>query len=303
MQRRFVIGGVALATLLLSAGAVEAQRLPLSPPKATGMPVSPYFEGWWLNPDGSYTLSFGYFNRNTEEITNIPVGSRNFVEPAQYNGGQPEWFPTRRQMGVFTVTVPSSFTPEDRVVWTLRNANGQVHAVPGKIGIDAYELGHRPMAMGSLPPKLRLEQNGPNLHGPMGTVGTAPPVVGTVMNPLSRTARVGVPLTLTVWALDNVDGEEREPLEAGAGVSWFTHQGPAFATFSPQNIPRNEDLPRNQNVKGDPNADGLATVTATFPEAGEYLLRVRADNFNPLDSQPDDQCCWTNGYVRVTVTP
>jgi len=25
------------------------------------------------------------------------------------------------------------------------------------------------------------------------------------------------------------------------------------------------------------------------------------DNFNPMDSTPGDQCCWTNGYVSVTV--
>jgi len=29
---------------------------------------------------------------------------------------------------------------------------------------------------------------------------------------------------------------------------------------------------------------------------------VRADNFGRVDSTPGDQCCWTNGYVKVTVT-
>ena len=28
---------------------------------AEGLPVSPFFEGWYENPDGTYTLSFGYF--------------------------------------------------------------------------------------------------------------------------------------------------------------------------------------------------------------------------------------------------
>ena len=41
---------------------------------------------------------------------------------------------------------------------------------------------------------------------------------------------------------------------------------------------------------------------ATFGQPGEYLIRVRADNFGRVDSSAGDQCCWTNGYVKVTVT-
>ena len=47
---------------------------------------------------------------------------------------------------------------------------------------------------------------------------------------------------------------------------------------------------------------GTATTSATFKQAGEYVIRVRTDNFGRLDSVPGDQCCWTNGYVKVTVT-
>ena len=50
-------------------------------------------------------------------------------------------------------------------------------------------------------------------------------------------------------------------------------------------------------------AGGKSTVTATFDTPGDYVLRVRADNFAALDSGAGDQCCWTNGYVRVRVTP
>ena len=42
-------------------------------------------------------------------------------------------------------------------------------------------------------------------------------------------------------------------------------------------------------------------VVATFSEPGEYMLRARVDNFRAIDSASGDQCCWTNGYVRVTV--
>ena len=34
--------------------------------RPSGGPVVPIFEGWYPNPDGTYELSFGYFNVNTE---------------------------------------------------------------------------------------------------------------------------------------------------------------------------------------------------------------------------------------------
>ena len=38
----------------------------------SGEPVIPVFEGWIPNRDGTITLSFGYFNLNTEEVLHIP---------------------------------------------------------------------------------------------------------------------------------------------------------------------------------------------------------------------------------------
>jgi hypothetical protein len=42
---------------------------------------------------------------------------------------------------------------------------------------------------------------------------------------------------------------------------------------------------------------GKASTTATFKAPGEYVLRALASD----GSIPSAQCCWTNGYVRVTV--
>jgi hypothetical protein len=47
---------------------------------------------------------------------------------------------------------------------------------------------------------------------------------------------------------------------------------------------------------------GDATTAVRFSAPGEYLLRVRVDNFGITDSAMGQQCCWTNGYVKVTVT-
>jgi hypothetical protein len=45
---------------------------------------------------------------------------------------------------------------------------------------------------------------------------------------------------------------------------------------------------------------GQASTTATFSAPGEYVLRVKAiEDFSAFVQH----CCWTNGYVTVTVTP
>ena len=112
--------------------------------RPSGGPVIPIFEGWYQHPDGSYELSFGYFNTNTEEIIDIPIGVDNFIEPAQYDGVQPTHFLSvpegdRRHWGTFTVSVPADFGDED-VVWTLRMDNGREFSVPGRVTRPPYEL-------------------------------------------------------------------------------------------------------------------------------------------------------------------
>ena len=65
---------------------------------------------------------------------------------------------------------------------------------------------------------------------------------------------------------------------------------------------RRRTPPGPQTVPLD-EGQGTARVIATFSAAGEYLMRARVDNFGATDSGDGDQCCWTNGYIRVTVTP
>jgi hypothetical protein len=52
-----------------------------------------------------------------------------------------------------------------------------------------------------------------------------------------------------------------------------------------------------------PQGGATAWVYATFSAPGEYVVRAEANNWNAPDSQSIDQCCWTNAYVRVRVTP
>ena len=66
MRHRGLAGAevlIALAALTPAAGA--AAQLPLGAPPSSGQLVYPVFEGWYRNPDGSFSISFGYFNRNS----------------------------------------------------------------------------------------------------------------------------------------------------------------------------------------------------------------------------------------------
>ena len=145
--------------------------------RPSGGPVIPIFEGWYPMPDGSYALSFGYFNVNTEEVLEIPQGPDNFIEPAIYDGVQPTHFlpvpeGDRRHWGVFTVKVPSDFGDGD-VVWSLRH-DGRTYSVPGRIRSTQYQInGWVFPGRESSSPVLRLERDGPGSGPGRGDGGGA----------------------------------------------------------------------------------------------------------------------------------
>ena len=47
----------------------------------SGQNISPAYEGWIQNEDGSKTMVFGYMNRNWSEELGVPVGDDNFFSP------------------------------------------------------------------------------------------------------------------------------------------------------------------------------------------------------------------------------
>lgn len=270
--------GIVLA-LLIVAPSVDAQEAARNSAferaaRATGQTVTPVFEGWFRNPDGTVSLSFGYYNRNTEEVVDIPLGPDNFIEPAIYDGRQPTHFlpqPTDRGPGrglrywsVFTVSVPADY--EGDVVWTLRNG-GETFAIPAHRRNANYEMDAlRVDASGSTPPYVRFDSEGETAIGPAGVD------VGPLQIP------AGLPLPLTILATDDTD----PPVT----IRWFKHQGPGSVTFDPEEV-------------GIDSPDGRSTTNAVFDTPGHYMLRVRATNDA---TEFDRYCCWTNLYVRVNVT-
>src|SRR5882724_1450979 len=121
--RMFVIvGAVAASPLVAQHG---AQQL-VTVRHGSGQAVAPVYEGFDINPDGSYNMWFGYMNRNYEEALDLAVGPNNAFEPGG-DRGQPTHFVPRRHKDVFRVVVPKDFGNQT-LIWKL-NAHGQTQQV------------------------------------------------------------------------------------------------------------------------------------------------------------------------------
>ena len=297
---------VAVAMLPVQAQDSPPLLLTLSSPNGFG--IIPVMEGWTANEDDTVSYSFGTINRNTEGAVDIPLGERNYIEPARFNGMQPTHFPPGHAVGVFSVTVPANMTDVD-VWWHLISEDGEDLKVPGRSTTAPYELDFiLPRPQGSLQPLAGFGENGDASAGLLARV-----------EDYQGSVSVGNPVTLTVNVIDPSDRDVtdprfEEPLDVG--VTWYHHQGPGMVEFTrhastpePEEVDpdsaRARFLARNQGPNrvavGGPS--GVANVIATFSEPGEYILRTRADSFAGSDSSEGDQCCWTNVFQRVTVSP
>jgi len=320
------VGGLALALLLWGPlSTLDAQvaspgpdgRWPLQPGSPGNRTLAPFMEGWYENEDGTYSISFGYLNLN-EDTLFIPIGENNNLEPAQFNGVQPTVFFPGHHRGLFTAELPAE-TRDTDVWWTLTKANGEVTRVPGRIGSVAYQLDWYPRPHGSVPPRVSFDSQEGEGRGPTG-----------LLSERSLTTSVGSQITLSINARDISERDESDFRFAEAiplRVTWEQLQGPGPVVFT-----RHESNPLPEEEEVDPEiataianggaaaaffanqsgpgpevvpleeGRGTARVYATFDAPGEYLMRARVDNFSATDSGDGDQCCWTNGYIRVTVT-
>lgn len=98
-HRRWMAGAsLSIVTTWAGWAAAGAQRnLPLDPPRERGASITPSYEGWYANSDGTFSMLIGYYNRNTKEELDIPVGPNNRVEPGGPDQGQPTHFEIGRQ--------------------------------------------------------------------------------------------------------------------------------------------------------------------------------------------------------------
>jgi hypothetical protein len=276
-----LLSGAVLFAMLVHG---QAQTLPMEPTHQQGSSVTGAYEGWFRNPDGTFSLLLGYFNRNATQDIDIPIGPENKIEPGGPDRGQPTHFSVGRQYGLFAVKVPADFGT-NKITWTIV-ANGKTTVIPASLHVD-YEISPWLEVMGNTPPLLRFGRNDASVQGPQGFSA-------------ERTATVGSPLALDTWVSDDAklsttSGARPKNLGPPATVLWTKYRGPGTVKFENQKPPV-------QKVEGyEPGAkfSGKAVTTATFNQPGEYVLHVVVNDW----SEVGFQCCWTNGTVKVLVKP
>ncbi len=293
--------GLAGATTVDAAGQTAYQK---------GQNVAPAYEGWVENDDGTFSMVFGYMNRNWSEELDVPVGEDNFLSPGPADQGQPTHFRPRRNRFVFMVTLPADFGDQE-VVWTLTTA-GQTERAYGTLDIDqriddiviASETGA--LGIGASNAEIRANR---------------PPVI-SVEGGNEYRILVGQPLDLAVHMED--DGLEaaleawrtRQERAAQAAaeregppslsstqlrpptritvnkvvwhhVAWFLYrgEGDGSPSFDPPQVKTWEDTRTGANSPWAPlwrrtpiPDDGVWRTTVTFDQPGTYILRARGDD-------------------------
>jgi len=249
-------------------------EIPITPIRESGQSVTGAFEGWYPNPDGTFSLLMGYLNRNSTEILDIPIGPNNRIEPGGPDQGQPTHFLQRRQWGVFRIVVPKDFGSK-KLTWTII-ANGQETSIPMSLNPLWVVEPFKDAGNGNTPPVVRFETNGASFTGPPHGIAR------TLMTKISD------PLALTLWFSD-----DQPPLRIGRGaayapITWSKFRGPGEVVF--------------ENAKPPADTDGKTTTNVKFTAPGEYILRAQANDATG-DGGGGFQCCWTNVHVKVSVSP
>jgi len=226
---------------------------------ARGQDVTPAFEGWMPNPDGTFGMYFGYMNRNYEEELDIPIGPANNVDLSGDRGGdrgQPTHFYPRRQRMVFSVVVPKDWGLDQKVVWTL--------TIRGKTNV----------AKGWLQPEWQINKEVIMQEAGGGTdLENQPPVFISGSGPHTVT----LPNTATLTATAQDDGRPKPriardieevgtPVPSGLSVRWVHYRGPAGVSFDPGTVARGYQKPVT------------CTTTASFKAPGVYVLRAIASD-------------------------
>jgi hypothetical protein len=275
---------------------------------SSGQGLSPAFEGWIPNEDGSATLYFGYMNSNWLQEFDIPIGPDNSFSPGGADQGQPTHFYPRRNPFLFTIRVPKDFGATE-LVWSL-TANGKTERAYASLKSD-YQIDKQVISteiggdFGSLRDELR---------------DNVPPAL-KVEGEKRRTIRVGEALALTAVASDpdhlparrdrpapsNANALYRPPSSIvpssgpGLRLSWIVYRGPADkVAFDPDQMKTWTDTRAYANspwsppyLIPEPPPDGRWAVNATFEQPGSYVLRAVAS----------DGSLFTYENVTVTVEP
>jgi hypothetical protein len=248
--------------LVISAALIAVSAARAQVQYARGQDVAPVFEGWERNADGTFSMVFGYLNRNYEEELDIPIGPDNTIAlggDTSGDRGQPTHFYPRRQRFLFRVVVPANWDKQQKVIWTL-TSHGRTNQAKGWLQ-PVWELSEDVIIenMGGGVPD-------PNNKPPSLTIGDVPTVTLPSGATLTATATDdGLPKPYR-RAPSNPDRDSQPRRPRGVDIKWIQYRGPGRVTFDPQ---------ASAVVYGQP----VTLVSkVSFSAPGTYVLRATAND-------------------------
>ena len=274
MKRSFL----AALILLLSNQSLGAQ---LSYTK--GQNVSPGYEGWEQNEDGSFNLLFGYMNRNWLEEVDAPIGPGNMLSPGPADQGQPTHFLPRRNRFIFKVRVPADWGDKE-MVWTL-TTHGRTEYAYASLRTDyrvdnmviSSETGA--LGAGSSSPESRMN---------------VPPVV-RIVGDRELTARVGQPLTLVAEVTD-------DDLPRRRGAAAAAARAAAAAAEASDDASPSDDAAADASLSADATDDAVTDdVTADDATADDATADEATADEAEEDTGPKLSSSAMRPPSRVTV--
>jgi hypothetical protein len=338
MSRRFPFPA-ALNVLVVSAALMSLAPLADAQTRFVynkGLSVTPAYEGWMPNKDGSFTLYLGYMNPNWQEEFDVPIGPDNDIEPGGPDRGQPTHFYPRRNPFLFTVQVPKDFGTHE-LVWTitthgktlkvycsLKNdyaLDGQVISteVGGNMASTADKL------RDNIPPELEIEGSAqrtvkvgelftltalagdPDNYPPRRDGKPQPRHPGEPIDPAQMSAPPpsgasrGPGMTQDIHKLIYTPPDSGVPVSPpGLRLSWIVYRGKGSAvTFSPPQMETWED---SRAFANSPWA--YPFVIPEPPPAGKWTTQVEfaEPGIYVLRAVASDSALFTYKDVTITVT-
>jgi hypothetical protein len=231
--------------------------------RGSGDSVQPVFDGWQRFADGTISMWFSYYNRNSQEQVDIPIGPGNSFNLGGADRGQPTHFYPKRHQYVFKVDLPKNWDPTAKLIWTL-TAHGETCTATGWLQPEwEVDDGVRQMNAG-----------GGGLAPPADPPNTAPKITG---GSTDQTVNMGQPVKLTASATD--DGIPKPRGMRGLSIRWILYRGPGAVTFTPP------------DARATPGQPAQSATDAAFTAPGDYWLQAIAS----------DGLLETVHNVRVTV--
>lgn len=322
--------GIAVLVLAATVSA-EAQSLSYS----RGQNVSPAYEGWEEDADGTRYFVFGYMNRNWEEEIDVPVGPDNSFNIGPADQGQPTHFLPRRNRFIFRVPVPKGFTEKDEFIWTL-TTKGKTEKAYATLRIDykiddivrASETGalgagsSSPEVRANKPPKLEVQgrksltakvgepvtlaavvtDDGIPQRRGLGLSGSAVSSAGSRRDAAATatTATPGADIPVRVNRATSPPSRATVGKNVGLHATWLVYRGAGKVTFSPEQIMSWEDTRTGTNSPWAP-----VWTAPDMPADGN--VRVHVTFHDPgvyvIRVRADDGALTSDGQVTITVTP